>query len=540
MSGRVFDVLIRNGIVVDGTGSPGYRAAVGVNGDRLSIIRGDTSETVVEIDVDAQGMVVAPGFIDCHTHSDLLVLEDEDMEMKVRQGVTSEIVGVDGLSYAPFDENDDLQRFARSNSGIGGLPRESLGFSTIGEYLELAEGSEVNVGTFAGNTALRVNAVGWGNVPASGQAVTEMRAKLREAMAEGALGLSTGLDYPPGSFASTEELVELAREVASAGGVYHTHVRYSLGDAFLDPFREAFEIGRWSGAPVHVTHLSRSARATHTLGAQRILDLFEQAHERGEDVTFDAYPYEFGGTRLVRLLPEWVQEDGRDALEERLAERGTRDRLRTEIPVSAAVLAYGAGPPFWDVRLGNLTHADDVDAEGAYLATVVAERGGSLPDVLCDLVAKNEAAVFCRPSAHAMTLWKFIVHPLGMVASDSLLLGRYPSPRGYGSFARILADFVREERLLSLPEAVRKMTSFPAMRFGLTDRGILRDGAVADVAVFDHDAVTAPASYEHPRVLATGMHHVLVSGQFVLRDGKLTGARPGKALRRALVTRAPQ
>ena len=529
---RPLDTIIRGGTIVDGTGNPPFRASVGIEGDRVRLLRGSVPEGTGAVEIDATGLAIAPGFVDAHTHSDLALLDDPGVEMRVRQGVTTDVVGVDGLSYAPFSDDDDLDRFARTNAGIGGIPSERLSFPSIGAFLERVDGAAVNVATFAGNTAFRVNAIGWSDRPADAAALRAMRDGVREAMREGALGLSTGLDYPPGSFADTNELVALSAEVAALGGIYHSHVRYGLGDGYLDGFREAFEIGRRSGVPVHVTHLSRSPRVTHNRGAQAILDLFEAARDAGEDVTFDAYPYEWGGTRLIRLLPAWVQDDGGpDGVLERLADERVRAQLRDELPRSAQASFYDASPPFWDVRLGNLTHSEDAEHEGAYLATVATQAGTSVVDAICDLVVRNPGATFVRPSAQAMTLWKFVVHPLGMVASDGLMLGRYPSPRAYGTFPRVLADFVREERLLSLPEAVRKMTSYPASRLGLTDRGILRDGAFADVVVFDPASIDAPASYERPRRYPVGIQHVLVNGTFVLRDGEATHERPGRALR---------
>ncbi|MGH7754179.1 MAG: N-acyl-D-amino-acid deacylase family protein, partial [Gemmatimonadales bacterium] len=369
------------------------------------------------------------------------------------------------------------------------------------------------------------------DTPADTAPIARMRSMLAEAMYDGAFGLSTGLDYPPGSHASTDEVVALAAESARHGGIYHTHVRYDRGDTYLDPFREAIDIAVRSGSPLQVTHFSRSARATHPGGALRMLDLLQRSYDNGVDVTFDTYTYEWGGTRLSRLLPAWTQTGGPQALRTRLADPATRARIADEIVAGAAVRLYAASRPFSDLRLGNLTAEAHQCFEGRFLSEVVVSMDRPLGEVVCELVRHNPAATFTRPSPHAMTLWKFVCHPLGMIASDSVFIGNAPSPRAYGCFTRVLAEFVREERLLSLAEAVRKMTSLPAQRLGLADRGLLRDGQVADIVVFDLAQTAAPASFERPRELAEGMQHVLIGGVAVLKDGVMTGATPGKALR---------
>lgn len=532
MTDRGFDILIENGLVVDGTGNPGYQASVGVRDGVVQIVRGDSSGLPATERIDATGKIVAPGFIDIHSHSDLVLLRDPLLEMKVRQGVTTEVIGVDGLSYAPFAQPADLAAFTEQNGGIAGLPDAPLTWRTIGEQLEAYHGrTAVNVATFVGNTPLRINALGWGDAPADRTAIARMRAMLREAMYDGAFGLSTGLDYPPGSHASTDELVALATESARCGGIYHTHVRYGLGDTYLDPFAEAIDITTRAGSPLQVTHFSRSSRATHPGGAQRMLGLLERARDDGLDVTFDTYTYEWGGTRLSRLLPLWSHLGGPAELRARLDDPATRARIAEEVEASTATRQYVTSRPYADLRLGNLTCEAHRQFEGRFLSEVVATLDRPLGQVLCELVRENPAATFTRPSPHAMTLWKFVCHPLGMIASDSVFVGSAPSPRAYGCFSRVLADFVREEQLLSLPEAVRKMTSFPAQRLGLTDRGLLRDGQVADIVVFDLARTAAPASFERPRELAVGMEHVLVGGRPVLRNGVMTGATPGQALR---------
>ena len=478
--------------------------------------------------IDATGHVVVPGFIDMHSHSGLVLLDEPKHEAKTRQGVTTEVIGVDGNSYAPFDRRDDLHEFVRLNAGLDGHPPIQYDWDSVASYLSRFDGrASVNVAYLIGNSALRICAVGWDNVPASPPQIADMRAMLREGMAEGAFGVSSGLDYPPGAYATTEELAELAGEAARGGGIYHTHVRYQLGDRYLDPFREAIDIGRRSSAPVHLTHLYR--RATFPGGARRMLELVEDARADGLDVTFDTYPYEWSSTRLLILLPLWIQEGKPDQIKERLADRNLRIRLRKDLDQR---MAGYAGQAWRSIRIGYLSQPHNLALEGRTLGQVVEDRQEHLADVLCDILidedlSTNEVA----PGPEGATLPHFVAHPLGMIGSDSVFIGDRPSPRTYGSFPRVLADFVREERLLSLPDAVRKMTSYPAQRLGLSDRGLLRDGMKADIVIFDPEKVRSRATFEQPREYPEGIPYVIVNGEVVIDDGRHTGASPGRALR---------
>ncbi len=282
-----------------------------------------------------RGRVVAPGFIDLHSHGGLMILAEPRHEPKVRQGITTEIVGVDGNSFAPFPRREDLEAFVELDSGLDGRPPIDYDWDSVGRYLERFDGTvSVNVGTLVGNSALRIAALGWDDVPADGRAMDRMRKMLRGSLDQGAVGLSSGLDYPPGSYATTEELAALTAEAGRAGGFYHSHVRYQLGDRYLDPFREAIEIGRRAGAPAHITHFYH--RETHPGPAEPLLELVDDARATGLDVTFDTYPSEWASTRLLIQMPAWIQEGGPGPLKERLAERGARDRLRAEIAARGA------------------------------------------------------------------------------------------------------------------------------------------------------------------------------------------------------------
>jgi N-acyl-D-amino-acid deacylase len=526
----VINVLIVNGTIVDGSGNPGYQASVAVEGDRLRIVRGDVTIPAERV-IDARGLTVAPGFIDMHSHSGLMILADPAHHSKVRQGVTTEVIGVDGNSYAPFTRREDLLSFVEFNAGLDGSPDIPYDWDTVASYLSRFDQKvAVNIAFFIGNCALRICALGWHDQPADPQIVNRMKAMLREGMEEGAFGLSTGLDYPPGSYATTDELARLGAEAARMGGIYHTHVRYRLGDRYLDPFREAIEIGRRGGVPVHITHFYH--RAGYPGGTGRMLDLVEEARVRGLDVTFDTYPYEWASTRLLIELPGWVQSGGPSELKSRLADPSVRVRLHEDM--RDRWRPYG-GIPSWagDLRLGYFARPEHEQFEGRTLAEIAEVVRQNPIDALLDLLLKEDLRLNeVRSGPQGATLPPFVKHTLGMVGTDSVFLGRRPSPRTYGSFPRILGDFVREERLLSLPEAIRKMTSYPAQRLGILDRGLLRDGLRADIVVFDQDKIRAVSTYDEPCQYPVGLRHVLVNGQLVINEEQHTGALPGRALRR--------
>ncbi|CAN5599906.1 D-aminoacylase [soil metagenome] len=531
MGGRLIDLLIENGTLVDGSGSAGRPGSVAISGDRLRLVDGgEPVSGPVGARIDARGKVVAPGFIDLHSHSGLMILADPRHDPKVRQGVTSEVIGVDGLSYAPLPSAADLAALIEMNAGLDGAPDIEADWDSVAAYLERFEGTvAVNIGLLVGNSALRICRLGWSDVPADDAALADMRAMLADSMAAGALGLSSGLDYPPGSFATTEELAKLTTEAARHGGFYHTHVRYPLGDRYLDPFREAIEIGRRGGGPAHITHFYH--RQTHPGGPEPMLALVDDARAEGLDVTFDSYPSEWASTRLMVQLPPWTQEGGPGPLKERLADRSTRDRLRGELAARGAAYASGAG---WsDVRLGYFRRPSNMRWEGRSLAEVMSERGVDAVDALCDLLLEEDLRVNqVTTGPSKATMPPFLRHPHGMIGTDSTFIGAKPSPRTYGSYPRVLGEFVRDEHVLGLEEAVRRMTAAPADRLGLRDRGRLANGLKADVVVFDPATVRSNASYEEPRRYPDGIDWVIVNGVPVVERGEHTGALPGRVLRR--------
>jgi N-acyl-D-amino-acid deacylase len=537
---QAFEVLVTGGTIVDGTGTPGFEGAVGIIAGRdgldatLAVLRDPAAIAEAEPGagrvIDAVGKVVAPGFIDLHSHSGLSLLAEPVHAAKVRQGVTTELIGVDGNAYAPFPDAADLEAFVELNGGLDGRPDIAFDWDTVESYLGRFDGrSGVNVAFLVGNSALRIPTVGWEDREADPAAVGRMRSMLREGMEEGAFGVSSGLDYPPGGFASTAELAALANEAAKLDGIYHTHVRYALGDRFLDPFREAIEIGRRGGAPAHITHFYH--RATFPGPPEQMLELVDDARAEGLDVTFDAYPYEWASTRLLITIPMWVQAGGPRPTKERLADRDTREAIRTELR-QRGVLDAGAGG-IADIRLGYFGRPENLRFEARTLGEVATEIGKDIVDVICDLLLAEDLRLNqVTPGPHTDGIRRFYQHPISMVGTDSTFVGEKPSPRTFGSYPRILGQFVRDEALFSLETAVAKMTSMPADRLGITTRGRIADGLAADLVVFNPLTVRSDATYEEPREYPCGIEHVFVNGVPVV-DGVIhTGETPGHALRR--------
>ena len=538
------DLLISGGTIVDGTGAPSRNGDVAVSGGRIREVRPGGEPPPAARTIDARGRVVAPGFIDLHSHAALMILADPDHGPKARQGVTTELVGVDGLSYAPFPDRADLAAMVGMNAGLDGDPRDADGargtsgrgrpvtadWATVEDVLTRYDsGTAVNVAQLVGNTPLRIAALGWDDRPMTPDTTRDQRARLREAMEQGAFGVSSGLDYPPGAYATTEELAELANEAARLGGIYHTHVRYALGDRFLDPFREAIEIGRRGEAPAHITHFYH--RATFPGTPDQMLALVDDARATGQDVSFDLYPSEWASTRLLILIPIWVQEGGPARTKERLSDPGVRDRIRADLTERGQLFAGAGG--IRDVRIGYLRRPENLQWEGRTLGELIDAAGRDPVDALCDLLlAEDLRPNEVTPGPNLPGTRRFLQHPGAMIGTDSVFVGARPSPRTFGSFPRILGQFVRDEALLGLEDAVHRMTGLPAARLGLRDRGTIRDGAVADLVVFDPATVRSDATIDAPTREPEGIDHVLVAGELVIDGGRPTGARPGRGLRR--------
>lgn len=523
----MIDLLITNGLVIDGSGSPGFHAAVLVEGESVTIHRGATDDLEAARTIDARGKVVSPGFVDLHSHAGLTIFGEPHHDPKVRQGVTTELVGIDGISHAPFKTVEELRRYIWLDSGLNDYPPQPADWLTVADLLGRYDNSvAINMAFILGNSPVRIWSVGWNDVPATPAQQADMESVVAEAMQEGAWGLSTGLDYPPGSYASTEELTGLARVSARYGGFYHTHTRGRLkSQSALAPWDEALQIGRGSEGPVHLTHYYQPTGSP--AGAQEYLALVEDARAEGMDVTFDCFTYAYSSTTPTIVLPGWTKDGGPERLVEALQSPEDRRRIRDTITRRSEPWGWATG---W---MTNFKQPDNIIYDGLNIETIARMRGQDPVDAFLDLILdENLSMCWTGTTPNDSTLGDFVAHPYGMIASDALLFGDHPNPRSFGCFAQMLGEFVRKEQRLDLPEAIRKMTSFPAQRLGLPDRGLLRDGFKADIVVFDADVVQAMSSPETPREYPLGVEYVIVNGTVVIDDGENSGALPGRGLRR--------
>ena len=496
MGTRQYDTLIRNGQVIDGTGAKARRADVAVAGGRIAAV--GTVEGEAERDIDATGLVVAPGFIDVHAHDDVALLNNPGLDFTPSQGDTTVVCGNCGAGAAPA--NDRLQQFyARGLEGILG-PVSDFAWRSLGEFYQAVRAARpaVNAAFLVPHGVLRVTAMGWERRPPSDDELATMKEHLAEGMANGAVGLSTGLMYRPGAYAETEELITLARVAARFGGLYVSHIR-NEGAGLLDSVREAIRIGEEAGVPVQISHHKASGRANWGLTEQS-LSIIEEARARGLDVTIDAYPYSAASTALAALV--------------------TRGRL-----------VRGMEPH--DILVASVKHQHQY--EGKRLDEVATMMDLPVDEAIQRLLQEEEntvvAVMFILEEGDVR---RVLQHPTCMIGSDGIPspTGK-PHPRLYGTFPRVLGHYVREEGLLSLEEAVRRMTSLPAAKFHLADRGRIAEGAWADLTVFDPERIADTATYDDPRRYPTGIAYVFVNGEPVVAGGAPVAGSAGRVLARS-------
>ncbi|HKP81916.1 MAG TPA: D-aminoacylase [Pyrinomonadaceae bacterium] len=529
-----FDLLIKRGRIVDGSGRAAYIADVGIKDDRIVRI-GNLSQTTATRTIEAQGLVIAPGFIDMLGQSETYLLIDPRAMSKVMMGVTTEITG-EGESIAPINE-----RQIKEQEDLLKLTGLTIDWRTLDEYFKRLDkqGSGVNLGTFVGATQVREYVIGYDDRAPTPQELDQMKKLVAEAMLDGALGLSTSLQYVPARFAKTDELIELAKVAHQYGGIYATHQRSEANtiDASLD---EVFEIAQKAQIPVEIWHL-KTAYKKNWGRMSHVLARIKQARDRGLDITADIYPYIAGSTALSACLPPWALEGGTEKMLARLRDPQTRERLKKEISEEQTAwenIYLGSGGPS-GVLIGAVLNRELESLQGKRMSEIASEQKKDPLDAVFDLIladrGQTSAIYFMMSEAdmRAAMQSRFVSFctDSGARATDGPLAGSKSHPRGWGSYPRILGHYVRDEKLLSLETAIHKMTGAPAARVGLRDRGLIREGMFADITVFDPAKVIDRATFESPNQYPIGIEYVLVNGKISVDKGQRTSALGGRVLR---------
>ncbi|HJP73557.1 MAG TPA: D-aminoacylase [Pseudonocardiaceae bacterium] len=524
------DIVFRGATVVDGSAAPRFRADVGIANGRIAAIEppGTVSATRV---IDANDLVLAPGFIDMHSHSDLRLLAEPDHLAKVSQGVTLEVLGQDGLSYAPVDD-DTLATLREQLAGWNGDPAGfDWNWRSVGEYLDrLDQGIAANAAYLVPQGTLRMTHVGWDNRKPTETELAAMCEALAVSLREGAAGLSSGLTYTPGMYAEDDELVALCAVTAEHNGYYSPHHR-SYGAGALEAFAEMIEVSRRSGCPLHLAHATMNF-PENAGRADELLALLDNAIAEGADITLDTYPYLPGATYLSALLPSWATEGGPQRTIERLSDPDARERIRIDIEDKGSDGCHGV-PVDWDwIEINGVRDQRNAHLVGHTVADS-ARHVGIQPSELYfnTLIADNLGASCLMHIGNEHNVQTIMRHATHTGGSDGLLCGDRPHPRAWGTFPRYLARYVRELGVLSLEDCVAHLTARAADRLRLTDRGRIRLGYAADLVAFDPDTITDQASFDQPRQPATGIEFVLVNGVPTLDDTRPTGALPGHSIR---------
>ncbi|GCD92857.1 N-acyl-D-amino-acid deacylase family protein [Embleya hyalina] len=532
------DLVIRDARVVDGAGGASYRADVGLDGGRISEIRRAGGPRLSgRRTLDAGGLALSPGFIDMHAHSDLALLRDPDHFAKAAQGVTLEVLGQDGLSYAPVDDRT-LAEVRSSITGWNGDGSDiDFDWRTVGGYLDRldrnfgGQGIAVNAAYLIPQGTLRMYAMGWDGRPATDTELARMKQLVAEGMEQGAVGMSSGLTYTPGMYADDAELAELCRVVARYDGYYCPHHR-SYGAGALQAYEEMVRLTKAAGCALHLAH------ATMNFGVNKgrapdLLALLDAALDDGCDISLDTYPYTPGCTTLVAVLPSWANEGGPEATLARLRDDATAERIRHHLEEIGSDGCHGV-PIEWDtIEMSGITDPELEAYVGRTVAHSAAERGEE-PWVTARrlLIGDRLGSTILQHVGHEENVRRIMRHRVHTGGSDGILQGDKPHPRAYGTFPQYLGRYVRELGVLGLEECVAHLTSRPAARLRLPDRGLVREGYRADLVLFDPDTVAAGSTFENPRVPPTGIPHVLIDGRFVIEDGRRTNTLAGKAIRR--------
>jgi N-acyl-D-amino-acid deacylase len=526
----MLDIIIRNGLLVDGSGAPARQADIAVQGDQIVEI-GNLPDAAAFTVIDAAGKIVAPGFIDMHSHHDTIQPVAQTADSLVHQGITTIITGNCGISPTPLGDKTRKEYIAQMGE-IPGLPMPWDELSDFGSFLNYVDkkGTGPNLIGLVGQGTVRAAVIGFTANRPSEEQMEQMQKMVTESMEAGAIGVSTGLIYPPGSYASTEELIEITRPVGARGGIYFSHIR-GESDTLLEAISEAIEIGRKTGAAVQISHYKAAGPANWDK-AERGLDLIENARAEGMDVTADMYPYLAGATGLVSLLPEWAQEDGQAAIASRLKDPATRVKM-VESMKATGFFSFATFDKILISDARNSAYAGHFVSELAEAAgksgydwvfDALLETNGEIGMIVFMMSEDNVRKQLLRP-------WMMVGTDAAGISTTGPLSSGVPHPRSFGTFPKVLGTYARDEKVITLEDAVYKMTGLPAKKLRLKDRGFLHKGLKADLVVFDPKTVADVSTYQKPAVYPTGIDYVVVNGEFVVRQGVGTKAMPGHVLR---------
>jgi len=518
-----YDLIIQNGQIIDGSGNPSYRGDIAISADTIAAV-GDLDNATAREVIDVNGLAVAPGFINMLSWANESLLHDGRSMSDIAQGVTLEVMG-EGTSMGPLTSKMKLE----IADGQGDI-KYNISWTTLGEYLDhlVKKGVSTNVASFVGNGTLRRHVIGYENRPATDQELTQMRELAREAMLEGAVGVSSSLLYAPSAYADTDQLIELAKIASEYNGMYISHIR-DEGDDLLASLDELITIARRADVRSEVYHLKASGE-DNWYKMDEAIQMIQGARNGGLSVTADMYNYPASSTGLHVQLPDWVRDGGIDAMIERLANPANRDSILADIEFSHTpdkILLVGFENP--DLRIH----------QGKYLSDLSEEMEKPAKETMIDLIVEDDSGiqvVYFSMSDENMIKkvqqpWMSFCSDAGSYAPEGVFLNYSTHPRAYGSFARLLAKYVREEQVISLEEAIRKLTSLPAENLRLEKRGALKPGNFADIVVFDPETIQDNATFQDPHQLATGVKHVWVNGVRVMNNGEHTGAMPGRVVR---------
>ena len=527
-----YDIVIKDSWVVDGTGKPKFEADIGIIGGKIDKI-GEIPESEGDIVIDAKGLVTCPGFIDIHSHSDLSILANPKAESKIMQGITTEVIGNCGFSAAPVKEpaEEELKRELEKY----GL---DLTWKTMEEYFRRVEenGVSVNVVPLVGFGTIRACVMDYENRRPTKDELDEMKALTEQAMLDGAFGLSTGLIYAPCCYADTDEIVEVCKVVSRYGGIYASHIR-GEGRTLVEAVREAIEIGERANVSVEISH-HKAAGVVNWGKVRETIKMIEKARREGLNINFDVYPYTASHTSLEALMPPWVLEGGREKLEERLRDPKIREKIKCEIENSINIADNPIVDSGWD-RIVPVYLDSDKELEGKSLEEIAKDMGRDPYDVFFELILRNKNAQVILHEMSEEDVITVMKHPLSMICTDSEALSTsdisrigLTHPRGFGAFPRVLGVYVREKGVLTLEEAIKKMTSMAAKKLGIPGRGVIKEGAYADIVVFDLQRVRDTATYENPYSYPVGIEYVIVNGKITVEKGKHKGTLNGKVTRK--------